>query len=212
MQGAANISRSSRQLRSRRLGPSGVFVLVLTLFGLLLSGCGDRVDEARQLENAGDWPGALALYSEILAEDPDDLRALTGAAVAAMLLGRYDEALGFQERLVAADPDDAQIRVELGFNLLNHQGRPGDAAVVLGEAVALELSAKNLTFLAQALELSGEVREAEAALRRAIEVDPAYVFSYTQLIRLLEGEGRLDDAAEVKEAAAALGLSDEGTE
>jgi tetratricopeptide (TPR) repeat protein len=199
-------SEGYRLRRSGILGLQVAFVLLLGLLSLLLAGCSDRAGEARQLENAGDWPGALALYNEVLAEDPDDQTALSGAAVALLVLQRYDEALGFQERLVAADPGDVQIRVELGFNLLNHQARPADAVVVLREAVALEPSAKNLTFLAQALEQSGDQGEAEAALRKAIVADAAYGYSYTQLVRLLEEEGRLEDAAEVKDQAAAMGI------
>ncbi len=47
------------------------------------------------------------------------------------LLGRHDEALALQERVVALDPKDVQTRIELGFNYLNHQKRAADAVRVL---------------------------------------------------------------------------------
>ena len=61
------------------------------------------------------------------------LRALTGPALPATAI---HEVLPLQERLVCLDPKDAQTRVELAFNYLNHQGEQAKAVASLSEAVA----------------------------------------------------------------------------
>ncbi len=60
-----------------------------------------------------------------------DLGRLGEEAVGLMSSGRFDEALLIQERIASLDPTDAQIRVELGFNYLNHQNDAARAVAVL---------------------------------------------------------------------------------
>jgi tetratricopeptide (TPR) repeat protein len=183
--------------RTRKLALLVLVAIVAVLVGggSVLAGCGSG--------DAG--PTSIEEYQETLAEDPDNLEALSGLALAYVSSGRYDEALPLQERIVALDRKDTQTRVELGFNYLNHQGRPGDAVAVFEEAVRNEPSAKNLTFLAQAQEKNGTVLEAEAGLRKAIETDKTYGYPYVVLIKLLQGSGRFDEAAQVKAQAESNG-------
>jgi tetratricopeptide (TPR) repeat protein len=183
-----------------------VAMLVVALLSALCLGCADDFATARSMERAGDWEGALSVYMQVLAKSPDDLRALSGAAVALMVLQRYEEALEYQERVVAADPNDAQTRVELGFNYLNHQGRPLDAVRVFEQAAALEPTAKNLTFLAQGQEAAGDLQNAEHTLRNAIQVDPSYGYAYSQLAKLLSDQGRVAEAAQAEEEARTRGV------
>jgi tetratricopeptide (TPR) repeat protein len=172
-----------------------------------MSGCSDPLASARELEEQGDLIGAVAAYQEVLQEEPDNVAALSGAAVCLLLLGRYGEALVLQERVVALDPKDVQTRVELGFNYLNHQGRPADAVRVLQEAASLDPSAKNLSFLAQAQAASGDAAGAESTLLQAVAADPGYAYSYTQLVRLLESQGRAEEAEQLTEEALARGIA-----
>lgn len=185
-------------------------LVVFALLGAAMGACGGRLTEAQRLERAGEWEAALSIYERVLSEDPDDLAALSGAAVALMVLQRFDEALELQERVAAADPDDVQTRLELGFNYLNHQDRPDDAVRVLEEAAELDPTAKNLTFLGQALEQAGEAGEAERVLRRAIETDSLYGYAYSQLAQLLEGQGRGAEAEALREEAANAGVMVDG--
>jgi tetratricopeptide (TPR) repeat protein len=183
--------------------------VIVMLASPMIAACGGKLAEAREYEAAGDWAGALKVYEEVLGEHPESVEALSGAAVALMILQRYDEALTYQELVVAADPTDAQIRLELGFNYLGHQDRPLDAARVMGEAATIDPSAKNLTFWAQALEASGDLKGAEDALRKAIAVDAEYQYARSELVELLEAQGRMDEAAEVLEDAEAGSASAE---
>ena len=180
--------------------------MVFVALGLWSGGCSDPTKEARQLEEAGDWEGALSAYQKVLGKDPGNLTALSGAAVALMLLERYNEALGLQERVIAADPHDAQTRVELGFNYLNHQNRPADAVKVLREAAQIEPTAKDFTFLSQAQDASGDLGGAEASLREAIELDSEYGYAYRLLYALLTHEGRSAEATQLAADARAKGV------
>ena len=142
-----------------------------------------------------------------------DLGRLTEEAVALAGSGRFDEALPIQERIAGLDANDAQIRVELGFNYLNHQNNPAGAVAVFKEAVALEPSSKCMTFLAQAYIASGDSTAAETTLRQAIGADKSYGHSYAVLVSLLEKQGRTAEATELREAAESAGVTlalDEG--
>ncbi len=182
-------------------------VLLSFALGVFLGGCNDRLSAARELEDAGDLAGAVTVYEEILAEDPDDLAVLNELAVDLLVLQEYDRALPVQERIVALDSDDAQTRVELGFNYLNHQDRPEDAVRVLGEAVEIEPSAQYLVFLAQAQIATDAVADAETTLRRAIEADPSYPNSYRVLAMLLTSTGQDTAAEAVRQEALAQGIT-----
>ena len=142
----ALINRASKTLsRVRSRALFLVPVVLLVFAGLVSAGCGS------------------------------DLGRLTEEAVALAGSGRFDEALPIQERIAALDPNDAQIRVELGFNYLNHQNNPAGAVAVFKEAVALEPSSKCMTFLAQAYIASGDSTAAETTLRQAIGADKTTV-------------------------------------
>lgn len=185
----------------------GVMVMVLTIVG-----CDDPMGDALALEKDGNWEAALAIYDKVLANDPRDREALSGMATGLWLLGRYDEALTYQEKVVASDPDDVETRVELAFNYLNHQESAADAARVLRGAVAIERSARLLTYLGQALREAEDLRGAEDAFREAIAVDGTYGNAYHQLVRLLEEQGRSDEIASVLEEAEENGVNVTGGE
>jgi tetratricopeptide (TPR) repeat protein len=198
--------RAEREVRSAPCWVCALILAFVLAVCVWVSGCADPTSNARELEHAGDWQGALAAYQGVLAEKPDDLTALSGAAVALMMLKRYDEAIGLQERVVAGDSRDVQTRVELGFNYLSHQNRALDAVRVLSDAVKLEPSSKNMTFLAQAQRAAGDIEGSEHSLRKAIEVDPGYGYAYTQLAALLTEAGQHDEATQVIEDARSRGL------
>jgi len=182
-------------------------LLIGCVIGLFsVAGCSDLLDQARALEREGNVAGALQLYSEVIETHPDERAAVEGAAVCLFVLKRFDEALTIQEKLAAMDLTNVQIRVELGFNYLNHQDRPTDAMRVFAEAVKLQPTAKNLCFLAQAHAGLGETEQAERDLRRAISQEPAYAYSYELLVGLLAGTGRAGEAARVIEQAASQGV------
>lgn len=61
-----------------------------------------------------DGEKAAAAFRARLASNPNDVRALTGAALAAHLLGRDDQAASYLKKALQADPDNVQASHALG--------------------------------------------------------------------------------------------------
>ncbi|MBN1629944.1 MAG: tetratricopeptide repeat protein [Thermoleophilia bacterium] len=190
----------------RAVAAGVVTTLVVVTLSWVLTSCSGPMVEAQRLEEQGDLGGAIDIYEQVLAKSPDDVEALSCAAVDLLLVGRFDDALPLQERLVALGVADVQTLVELGFNYLNHQRRADDAVQVLQEAVHVEPTAKNLTFLAQAQIVSGNGAGAEETLRQAIGADETCAHAYTVLVNLFGSQGRGDESAMVVDQAAAQGI------
>jgi Tfp pilus assembly protein PilF len=184
-----------------------VVLLLLAFVVLSASACSNSLSEAQKAEQAGDVSSATTLYQEWLKTHPDDLTAIKALAGIFYVERKWDEALPFQEKAVALDPREAQIRVELGFNYLNHQSKPAEAVRVLQEATVLEPTAKYLAFLAQAQLAVRDDQGAEKTLRTALATDKSYPHTYTLLIPLLERQGRAAEATELRSAAEAAGVA-----
>ena len=199
--------RIGKALGGRRLSATvGAYARCPAPAGLC-GALGQRVAEAQKAEQAGDLSSAATLYQERLKTHPDDLTAVKALAGIFYIERKWDEALPFQEKAVALDPKESQIRVELGFNYLNHQSRPADAVRVLQEAATIEPTAKYLAFLAQAQAAAGDLQGAEKTLRTALATDKSYPHTYTLLISLLDRQGRTAEAAELRSAAEAAGIA-----
>jgi Tfp pilus assembly protein PilF len=182
-------------------------VVLFVIVGILLTGCSGDLAGAQKAAEAGDMGAASSLYQKQLQAHPNDLGALKGLAGILYVERRWNEALPVQEKVVALDAKEAQIRVELGFNYLNHQDAAGKAVVVFREAAALEHTAQHLGFLAQAEMAAGDSQAGEASLREALTVDKTYVRAYDLLINLLVQQGRTADAAAVRDAAQSAGVA-----
>jgi tetratricopeptide (TPR) repeat protein len=62
----------------------------------------------------GDGEKAAAAFRRVLAANPSDVRALTGAGIAAHLLGEEDRAIASLKKALQADPDHLQALYMLG--------------------------------------------------------------------------------------------------
>ena len=79
---------------------------------------------------AGDWAGAMALYEELLHEEPGDVELLSEYAEMATWAERYDLAIRLYARLIALTPDDPQLLLQWA-RVLYWADRPNLAAEVL---------------------------------------------------------------------------------
>jgi Flp pilus assembly protein TadD len=66
----------------------------------------EMYDEAVQLKEKGDLPGAIARLKEILAVSPDHVLAHSALAVNLQRAGQFDEAIGHAVRVTELEPDD----------------------------------------------------------------------------------------------------------
>ena len=131
---------------------------------------------------------ALARFEQVLRRNPRYVSALVGRGDALAALGRADEAVaGFQAAL-AEDPTLADVKRRI------------EALTFRAQQQALET--------ARAAAEAGRFDEAMAAYRRAITGSPESGFLYRELAAVERKQGRLEEALEHLERAAALDSSD----
>lgn len=147
---------------------------------------GGRLDEARRLEMHGNLAAANVIYLTVLADDTGEIAAVKGLAVNLALLGRYDEALPYQQEAVRMDPHDAQAWVELAFNYLNHQSEPSVGLQAMEQGATIDPSPRNRTFLAQALLLNGDESAAMSELAEVVTDYPDFEYARILMDRLRE--------------------------
>jgi protein O-GlcNAc transferase len=163
-----------------------------------------RLRLAESFRRAGDESAALAEYARTLALNPDRAEALLAAAV--LHLGREEvlPALPLLLRLCALAPDHAEAWDALGI-ARRQTGDPGAAEAAF--AMAQRLRPAQASFALRrgdaAYAAGGGEREL-ARLEEACVRDPLDIVQMTARGALLHRLGRLDAAADVLGAAAAL--------
>ena len=99
------------------------------------------------------------------------------------------------ERLVAAMPDLAPIRLTLGSSYV-HLGRLREGIEQLTAAVRLDDMDPVAHYnLGSALSTAGDIERAQRHLARAIELKPDYAEAHNNLGAIARAQGRLDEAA-----------------
>jgi len=137
---------------------------------------------------------ADAVYSQILAADPDHPRALHYAGVLAHQLGRSSDGIALIERSLAVAPDRADWYNNLGI-VLQECGRLDEAIEAYQRAIALDPGHANAhSNLGVLLRATGKPAEAEAAYRTAIRLNPEHADAYSNLGVLLNSLKRTDES------------------
>lgn len=150
-------------------------------YGRALAGQERFEEAARQLEKA----------RSLGASDPGTLALLASVCERA---GRVDDAAATYEAALQASPDDAALCHDLG-RLYLASGRPADALRELERAVRANgaVAVYQLDY-GRALEASGDLPGAEKAYRRAVELSPNLPGAHFALGRLLQREGKKEEA------------------
>nr|WP_232307085.1 SPOR domain-containing protein [Sphingomonas sp. Y57] len=81
----------------------------------------DPMTQARDAMARGDPAEALSRYLRVLARDPGDLDALTGAGSAALAVGDADAAINFFVRAEKISPRDGRVKAGLGSALVQKE-------------------------------------------------------------------------------------------
>jgi tetratricopeptide (TPR) repeat protein len=164
----------------------------------------ERLSQARELVREGRVHDAIQLYGEVVADNPQSLKARNNLGVLYDELGQHERALEQFEAARAIDGDNVEVLSNIGSALLG-LGRFPDAERELRRA--MKLDPQNVEVRAHLGVLHfrrGLYAQAEEELRWVCEHDgehgPAHFYRGESLNRL----GRVDLAMEVLERAARL--------
>jgi putative thioredoxin len=170
------------------------------LVGPLESGSAALLAEADEAAAKGDAAGAAAIYSEILAEDPGEAKAIGGLAKLHVAAGRLDEAKALLETAPAAPAGKEQEPVAAAWaalRLAEQASNVGELAP-LEQAVAANPNDHQARFdLAVALSANGDRAGAADQLLEIIGRDRKWneEAARKQLLQLFEAWGLMDPAS-----------------
>jgi tetratricopeptide (TPR) repeat protein len=152
-----------------------------------------------------DLAGAAEAYRKAVDAVPDDQEAIRGLADMLRANSRPAEAVELYQRVLARNENDPQARA--GYVLaLFEAGRKDEAEAEL--ASALQTNPNNLMLLAWAAYRFAAVGDGERAIefaRKAIDLEPRYIWSHIALARGQMLEGRPVDAERTLVAARRYG-------
>jgi tetratricopeptide (TPR) repeat protein len=147
----------------------------------LPAGSAALVVSARAHFAAREYDLAAADYRQILAHDPNNGLALANLAAIELQQGRLTDAEQHLQAAVAQSPQDPYNLTLLG-NLKFQQEKYDEALDILGRAATLDpRSAEIENLLGVTLGLKGLRPQAEAALRKALLLDPDYGDAHNNL-------------------------------
>jgi tetratricopeptide (TPR) repeat protein len=159
---------------------------------------------AHALVAAGRRDEGVAVQRRALALGPADEQQLVRLTNMLMETGDFDGALEVARETIRHHPDKANGYNALG-NALGAKGKLDEALAAFREGLQREPDSALVHYnMARCLALRGDLRGAEAGYRRAVEADPNHVAARNNLSMLLAGTGRLEEAIEVLEEAAAI--------
>ena len=151
-------------------------------------------DEAAALHSTGQYAESLAVYENILAEQPDNLRGLHGIGVVLHKLGRSEEGIAYIRKALDLKPDFAGAYNNLGNIFAD--GRKYDAAVDCYQNL-IKLEPNNDTAyknMALALLNSDRLDEALKASVRALEINPQQPENQMMMGNVHAGRGNAEEA------------------
>ena len=171
------------------------------LAGPLKGGAAERLAEAEEAAAKGDAAGAASIYAEILAENPEDAKAIGGLARLHVAAGNVAEAKALLATAPAPapgkEPDPAIAAALAAVSLAEQASNVGELAP-LEAAVAANPDDHQARFdLAVALSAKGDRDAAADALLEIIRRDRKWneEAARKQLLQLFEAWGLMDPAS-----------------
>jgi Tfp pilus assembly protein PilF len=159
--------------------------------------------EAHRLAAAGRAAEAIALYDQVLAQDPAAADAANNAGVLLRCQGAEAAALRRYRQALAAVPEHADAGWNLGRLLLD-QGEADEAFLHLRRAAALRPGWERWHGLGRACQARGDLAGAEVAYRQALTAKPDAMETLNNLGTTLQATGQLEAALPLLDRALAL--------
>jgi tetratricopeptide (TPR) repeat protein len=141
----------------------------------------------------GNGPAALAQYVRAADLLPGDTKAQLKAGSLLALSGQLQEARSRAEKVLARDPNNVDALV-FRANVLSNLKDIDGALRDIQRALALDPRPMLYTNLGALQAAKGDVRAAEASLRRAVDVAPKLVDARAALAQFLAASGRSEEA------------------
>jgi putative thioredoxin len=169
------------------------------IIGPLAGGSAALLIEAEEAAAKGDAEGAAAIYSEILAEDPAEVKAIGGLAKLQVAAGQLDQARALLETAPAPAPgkeDPAIAAAWAAVHVAEQASNVGELAP-LEQAVTVNPNDHQARYdLALALSAKGDREAAADHLLEVIKRDRAWneQAARKQLLQLFEAWGLMDPA------------------
>lgn len=153
----------------------------------------------------GMYETAAREFDRVLAASPAPPEAVVNLGMMRLSQRKYELALPHLERAAALTPDSARVRYLLGKCLLGLE-RTDDAAAQLALAARLDPREPAIPLrLSEAHLQAGRAGPAQEQLRRVLELRPDHAAALARLGRLLERDGRGEEAAALLTRFARLG-------
>jgi putative thioredoxin len=183
------------------LPESQIRAFIERLVGPLQNESAALLTEAEDMAAKGDAAGAEAIYSEILADDPGEAKAIGGLAKLHVAAGRMDEAKALLETAPAATPgkeqEPAVVAAWAALRLAEQASTVGELAPLEQAIVANPDNHQARFDLAVALSAKGERDAAADHLLEIIRRDRKWndEAARKQLLQLFEAWGLMDPAS-----------------
>lgn len=130
------------------------------------------LEEAQAAAATGDQAEALTRYLRVLATQPDNVPALTGAGHAALAVGDVNAATGFFARAENLAPHDGMVKAGLASAMVQG-GDPRSALRFFREAVSLGVPVATIAAdRGLAYDLRGDSHRAQADYQLALKANP----------------------------------------
>ena len=171
----------------------------------------ERLRNARQVAERGDYKEALAEFRSLIAANPRLVEARVGIAETSLVQGDLRAAQRAYEAALRSDPRNAESMVGLG-RVHAAAGRDNDAILAYRRALAQSpANLRAVSGIADALERSGNLQSAVPFLERMAAAEGAGADAWSRLGRAYLAAGRLQDATAAYEEAVAADEVSEGT-